>query len=251
MPSRSRGDFASAASAPLMRLVFERPKGGRRPLLRSSADRPQAVAFVSADGGSAVSIVNTIQQAAARAGKRTQRTIGGRSHGQQSSAYNALIFLRKGTKLRSRTQRTQLRLPSWNGGGQEEIPPMSQRSTLQARDRRARRRLAERAGSLVGKRIIVSTLRCWTLCTIRRSGAVPMNCWRSRIARRWGQPRARRVHCVLPALGANHRADWRNGRENRRHRGGAPQPHLQVGLEEFIENPRELDDLEFSGATYD
>ena len=118
MPSRSRGDFASAASAPLMRLVFERPKGGRRPLLRSSADRPQAVAFVSADGGSAVSIVNTIQHAAARAGKRTLRTIGGRSHGQQSSAYNALIFLRKGTKLRSRTQRTQLRLPSWNGGGQ-------------------------------------------------------------------------------------------------------------------------------------
>jgi hypothetical protein len=34
-----------------------------------------------------VSTVNTIQQAAARAGKRTLRTIGGRSHGQQSSAY--------------------------------------------------------------------------------------------------------------------------------------------------------------------
>jgi hypothetical protein len=117
MPSRSRGDFASAASAPLMRLVFERLRGGRRPF----CDRPLTVrrlAFVSADGGSAVSTVNTIQQAAARAGKRTLRTIGGRSHGQQSSAYNALIFLRKGTKLRSRTQRTQLRLPSWNGGGQ-------------------------------------------------------------------------------------------------------------------------------------
>jgi hypothetical protein len=117
MPSRSRGDFASAASAPLMRLVFERLRGGRRPF----CDRPLTVrrlAFVSADGGSAVSTVNTIQQAAARAGKRTLRTIGGRSHGQQSSAYNALIFLRKGTRLRSRTQRTQLRLPSWNGGGQ-------------------------------------------------------------------------------------------------------------------------------------
>jgi hypothetical protein len=117
MPSRSRGDFASAASAPLMRLVFERLRGGRRPF----CDRPLTVrrlAFVSADGGSAVSTVNTIQQAAARAGKRTLRTIGGRSHGQQSSACNALIFLRKGTKLRSRTQRTQLRLPSWNGGGQ-------------------------------------------------------------------------------------------------------------------------------------
>jgi hypothetical protein len=117
MPSRSRGDFASAASAPLMRLVFERLRGGRRPF----CDRPLTVrrlAFVSADGGSAVSTVNTIQQAAARAGKRTLRTIGGRSHGQQSSACNALIFLRKGTKLRSRTQRTQLRLPSWNGGRQ-------------------------------------------------------------------------------------------------------------------------------------
>ena len=91
MPSRSRGDFASAASAPLMRLVFERLRGGRRPF----CDRPLTVgrlAFVSADGGSAVSTVNTIQQAAARAGKRTLRTIGGRSHGQQSSAYNALIF---------------------------------------------------------------------------------------------------------------------------------------------------------------
>jgi len=94
MPSRSRGDFASAASAPLMRLVFERLRGGRRHF----CDRPLTVrrlAFVSADGGSAVSTVNTIQQAAARAGKRTLRTIGGRSHGQQSSAYNALIFLRK------------------------------------------------------------------------------------------------------------------------------------------------------------
>jgi hypothetical protein len=96
MPSKSRGDFASAASAPLMRLVFERLRGGRRPL----CDRPRAVAFVSADRGSAVSTVNTIQQAAAaRAGKRSLRTISGRTHGQQSSACNALIFLRKGTKI--------------------------------------------------------------------------------------------------------------------------------------------------------
>ena len=70
-----------------------------------------------------MSIVNTIQQAAARAGKRTQRTIGGRSHGQQSSAYNALIFLRKGTNAcADAADATSPSLLEWRRAGGDPTP---------------------------------------------------------------------------------------------------------------------------------
>jgi hypothetical protein len=124
MPSRSRGDFASAASAPLMRLVFERLRGGRRPLLRSSADQSagRRLCVRGRRQRGEVSTVNTIQQAAARAGKRTLRTIGGRSHGQQSSVHNPLILLLKRTRITS-ADAADATSPSLLGAGRRRSHP--------------------------------------------------------------------------------------------------------------------------------